>query len=69
MQLTKPFQGVPDGHIYPVDYQAGDECPPELEAAAIALGCADGDADQVAQASATDAPAPAKPGRKPKAQQ
>ena len=40
MKLTKPFRGVPDGEIYPVQYQAGDECPPELEAAAIALGAA-----------------------------
>ncbi|QOY96339.1 hypothetical protein IM543_11255 [Massilia sp. UMI-21] len=41
MKLTKPFLGVPDGEIYPVQYEAGDECPPELETAAIALGAAD----------------------------
>lgn len=38
MQFTKPFRGVPDGQIYPVDYEPGDECPPELEASATALG-------------------------------
>lgn len=37
MKFTKPFQGVPDGQIYPVQYQAGDECPPELLASATAL--------------------------------
>lgn len=45
MQLAKPFLGVPDGEIYPVQYQAGDECPPELEAAAAALGAFDADED------------------------
>lgn len=50
MKLAKPFLGVPNGEIYPVQYDAGDECPPELEAAAIALGAAevegdDGEAD------------------------
>ncbi|MBD8632748.1 hypothetical protein IFT74_15395 [Oxalobacteraceae sp. CFBP 8755] len=38
MQLVKPFLGVPDGAIYPVQYQPGDECPLELEAAATELG-------------------------------
>lgn len=37
-KLTKPFRGVPDGEIYPVEYGPGDECPKELEAAAKALG-------------------------------
>lgn len=37
-KLTKAFQGVPEGEIYPVEYAAGDECPPELEAAALVLG-------------------------------
>ena len=41
MQFTKPFQGVPNGEIYPVDYQPGDECPPELESAATDLGAFD----------------------------
>lgn len=38
MKFTKDFRGVPDGEIYPVQYAAGDECPPELEAAAIETG-------------------------------
>lgn len=37
-KLTKPFYGVPDGEIYPVQYQSGDECPKELEAAAKSVG-------------------------------
>lgn len=38
MKLTKDFKGVPAGAIYPVEYLAGDECPPELHAAACAVG-------------------------------
>lgn len=41
MKLTKTFKGVPDGEIYPVEYNPGDECPPGLEAAAIELGAAE----------------------------
>ena len=37
-KLTKPFRGVPNGEIYPIEYEAGDECPPELEAGALSLG-------------------------------
>ncbi|HDX0789757.1 TPA: hypothetical protein RNT04_001683 [Stenotrophomonas maltophilia] len=37
-KLTKPFRGVRDGEIYPTDFAVGDECPPELEAGARALG-------------------------------
>lgn len=38
MKLIKSFTGVPKGKIYPVEFQAGDECPPELEVAAIKSG-------------------------------
>lgn len=38
MKLTKAFRGVPSGKIYPVQYEVGDECPPELEAAATEQG-------------------------------
>jgi hypothetical protein len=41
MKFSKPFRGVPDGEIYPVDYEPGQECPPELEASAIALEAVD----------------------------
>jgi hypothetical protein len=34
MKFTKVFRGVPDGGIYPVEYQPGDTCPPELVHAA-----------------------------------
>lgn len=38
MKLQKPFKGVPNGKIFPIQYKAGDECPPELEDGARALG-------------------------------
>lgn len=41
MKFNKPFRGVPKGAIYPVEYQPGDECPPELEAAAVACDVVD----------------------------
>lgn len=41
MKATKPFKGVKDGEIYPTEFEAGDEIPPELEAAAVELGAAD----------------------------
>ena len=41
MKFAKPFLGVPDGEVYPVQYVAGDECPPELEASALALDTLD----------------------------
>jgi hypothetical protein len=38
MKFSKPFLGVPKGEFYPVAYQSGDECPPELLDAAKSLG-------------------------------
>lgn len=37
-KLIGGFQGVPNGEIYPVTYEAGEVCPPELEEAAAELG-------------------------------
>jgi len=37
-KFTKPFHGVRDGEIYPTEFAAGDECPPELVAGAESLG-------------------------------
>lgn len=37
-KLIKAFRGVPKGAIYPVAYEPGEECPPELEAGARELG-------------------------------
>lgn len=37
-KLTKAFEGVPEGEVYPKQFEAGDECPPELEKAALELG-------------------------------
>ena len=34
MKFSKPLYGVRAGEIYPVWFQPGDECPPELESAA-----------------------------------
>ncbi|WP_164087139.1 hypothetical protein [Stenotrophomonas maltophilia] len=48
-KFIKPFRGVPEGEIYPVEYAAGDDCPPELEAGALSFG---------ALSLAADAPPP-----------
>ena len=37
-KFIKPFRGVPEGEIYPVEYEAGDDCPPELIAGARSVG-------------------------------
>ena len=37
-KFAKPFSGVPDGAIYPVQYEPGQDCPPELEPSAQAMG-------------------------------
>lgn len=37
-KLTKAIFGVRAGEIYPVEIEAGTECPPELEAAAREQG-------------------------------
>ena len=37
-KLIKPFRGVRDGGIYPTEFAAGEECPPELIAGARAVG-------------------------------
>lgn len=44
MKFIKPFAGVKAGDIYPTEFAIGDECPAELEAAAIEVGAADDDA-------------------------
>ncbi|UDM17919.1 hypothetical protein [Vogesella sp. XCS3] len=36
--FSKPFRGVKNQEIYPTEFQAGEECPPELEEAASELG-------------------------------
>ncbi len=37
-KFIKPFRGVPEGEIYPVQFVAGESCPPELEAGALSVG-------------------------------
>lgn len=37
-KFDKPFRGVRSGEIYPEQFKAGDECPPELEKAARDCG-------------------------------
>ena len=41
-KFTKPFLGVPDGEVYPVQYEKGDEVPAELLEAAKEAGCVNG---------------------------
>jgi hypothetical protein len=38
MKLAKDFECCPKGEIYPRIIAAGEDCPPELEASARALG-------------------------------
>ncbi|WP_198388661.1 hypothetical protein [Burkholderia ubonensis] len=40
--FSKVWRGVPEGKIYPVTYEPGDECPPELEGAAAAADALEG---------------------------
>jgi len=37
MIFSKEFRGVRDGEIYPITFQPGEECPPELVEAAQSL--------------------------------
>lgn len=34
VKLVKALFGVPDGEVYPREFSAGEDCPPELEDAA-----------------------------------
>ncbi|MCP8894292.1 hypothetical protein KYK29_05070 [Shinella daejeonensis] len=38
MKFTKPFRGARRGEAFPTDFKIGDDCPPELLAAARAIG-------------------------------
>lgn len=42
MKFRARFYGVRAGAIYPVWFEPGDDCPPELEEAAIATGAVKG---------------------------
>lgn len=50
-KLIKPFRGVPNGEIYPKQYEAGDECPQELEAGAAEIGALEGSEEKKAPAA------------------
>ena len=50
-KFIKPFRGVPDGEIYPKQFEAGEECPSELEAGARELGALEGSEDKKAAAA------------------
>lgn len=49
-KFIKPFRGVPEGEIYPKQFEIGDECPSELEAGAKELGALEG-SDKPAKAT------------------
>lgn len=38
MKFIQPFKGCKQGDLYPTQFAVGDECPPELEDAAIDAG-------------------------------
>ncbi|UXC38281.1 HeH/LEM domain-containing protein [Cupriavidus gilardii] len=44
-KIVKAFRGVPDGEIYPREFQVGDECPPELVQGAKAVGAIEEEAE------------------------
>jgi hypothetical protein len=41
-KFIKSFRGVLEGEIYPKQFEAGDECPSELEAGAEEVGALEG---------------------------
>jgi hypothetical protein len=63
MKVTKEFQGVPDGEVYPRTYQPGDDCPAELLEAAVALEAVEPDAADPEPVAETP---PAQPAAQPK---
>jgi hypothetical protein len=48
-KFIKPFKGVPEGEIYPKQYEVGEDCPPELEDGARAMKAL-GKADKASKA-------------------
>lgn len=59
MKFIKPFYGCRSGEIYPEHFAVGDECPPELEAAAIELGAVKVQVRQTPEPVAAEAAKPA----------
>lgn len=43
MIFTKRFYGVPAGSIYPKWFEAGEDCPRELQGAAASVGAVEAD--------------------------
>ena len=54
-KLTKDFNGVLNGDIYPTFFAKGDECPDELVLGAVALGALPSKADEKPAAKKDDA--------------
>jgi hypothetical protein len=52
-KLKADLFGVPDGEVYPRLFAAGEICPPDLEAAAAAMGVLDAN-DAAATAAKAD---------------
>lgn len=52
-KLTRDFQGCRNGEVYPTQFAAGDECPPELEAAAVEVDALARDTKAAKKAPAT----------------
>lgn len=45
MKFIKAFNGVKAGEIYPQAFAPGDDCPSELEAAALSVGAVEAKAE------------------------
>jgi hypothetical protein len=54
MKFSQPFKGVIDGDVLPTDFEAGDDCPPELEEGARVMGSLDEDDDGAAAKAKAD---------------
>ena len=50
-KFIKPFKGVPNGEIYPKQFDIDEDCPEELEAGARELGALEGSEDKKAAAA------------------
>lgn len=52
--FSKRFRGVRNGEIYPKVFEAGDDCPPELERAARSVGAVEDGSSDIDKRTAAD---------------
>ena len=54
MKFIQPFKGCKQGDLYPTQFAVGDECPPELEFAAMDVGAVAADKPERTQKAGND---------------